>query len=78
MVDHANYPKLDESQKDIFLFKSEGFTITINTNLIESCFLYTMFNLATKKFFPHKLHNILLYFIIVLPILHKLPRNRQI
>ena len=46
----------------IALFKEEGLTITINTNLIETDFLGVTFNLATGKFFPFKKpYNVPLY-----------------
>ena len=39
-------------RKDIIaLFKEEGLSITIETNLIETGFLDVTFNLATKKYF---------------------------
>ena len=46
----------------IALFKEEGLTITIDTNLTETDFLDGTFNLATGKFFPfRKSNNVLLY-----------------
>ena len=56
-------PILDKMRKNIIaLFKGEGLTITIDTNLIETDFLDVTFNLATGKFFPFtKPNNIPLY-----------------
>ena len=52
-INNANGPKLDRIRKDIIaLFKEEGLSITIETNLIETDFLDVTFNLATKKYFP--------------------------
>ena len=49
-INKANGPKLDRIRKDIIaLFKEEGLSITIKTNLIETDFLDVTFNLATKK-----------------------------
>ena len=46
----------------IALFKNEGLSITIETNLFETDFLDITFNLATGKFFPiRKSNNQLLY-----------------
>ena len=46
----------------ITLFKEEGLTITIDTNLIETDFLDVTFNLATGKFCPfRKPNNLPLY-----------------
>ena len=39
------------------LFKEEGLSITIETNLIETDFLDVTFNLATKKYFPFRKAN---------------------
>ena len=62
-INNANGPKLDRIRKDIIaLFKEEGLSITIETNLIETDFLDVTFNLATKKYFPiRKTNNTLLY-----------------
>ena len=56
-------PILDKMRKNIIaLFKGEGLTITIDTNLIETDFLDVTFNLAKGKFFPFtKPNNIPLY-----------------
>ena len=54
----------------IAVFKEEGLTITIDTNLIETDFLDVTFNLATSKFFPfRKLNNVPLYINVKLTIL---------
>ena len=46
----------------IALFKNEGLSITIETNLLETDFLDVTFNLVTGKFFPfRKLNNQPLY-----------------
>ena len=61
-VNNANGPKLDRIRKDIALFKEEGFSITIETNLIEIDVLGVTFNLATAKYSPfRKANNTLLY-----------------
>ena len=62
-INKANGPKLDRIRKDIIaLFKEEGLSITIKTNLIETDFLDVTFNLATKKYFPfQKANNTPLY-----------------
>ena len=56
-------PILGKMRKNIIvLFKEEGLTITIDTNLIETDFLDVTFNLATGKFFPfRKPNNLPLY-----------------
>ena len=52
-INNENGPKLHRISKDIIaLFKEEGLSITIETNLIETDFLDVTFNLATKKYFP--------------------------
>ena len=51
-------PVLDKMRKNIIaLFKEEGITITIDTNLIKTDFLDVTFNLATGKFFPFRRPN---------------------
>ena len=46
IVHKANGPKFDKFRKDIIsLFKDEGLSITIDTNLIETDFLNVSFNL---------------------------------
>ena len=46
VIHQANGQKMDRIRKDIIaLFKSEGFSITIDTNLIETDFLDVSFNL---------------------------------
>ena len=57
-IKNAKGPKLDRTRKDILpLFKEEGLSITIDTNLIETDFLDVTFNLATKKYFPFRKAN---------------------
>ena len=52
IVHKANGPKVDRLRKDIIsLFKDEGLSITIDTNLIETDFLDVSFNLNTGKYF---------------------------
>ena len=54
VVNDANGPKLDRLRKDIIaIFKSEGPSITIETNLIETDFLDVTCNLHTGKYFPY-------------------------
>ena len=58
MVHKANGPKVNRLRKDIIsLFKDEGLSITIDTNLIETDFLNVSFNLDTGKYFPFKKPN---------------------
>ena len=58
IVHKANGPKMDRLRKDIIsLFKGEGLSITIDTNLIETEFLDVFFNLNTGKYFPFKKPN---------------------
>ena len=58
IVHKANGPKVDRSRKDIIsLFKDEGLSITIDTNLTETDFLDVSFNLNTGKYFPFKKRN---------------------
>ena len=59
----ANGPKMDRIRKDIIaLFKSEGVSITIDTDLIETDFLDISFSLEMEKRFPYrKPRNTLLY-----------------
>ena len=46
---------MDRIRKDIIaLFKSEGLSITIDTNLIERDFLDVSFNLEMEKLFPYR------------------------
>ena len=52
VIHQTNGPKMDRIRKDIIaLFKSEGLSITIDTNLIESDFLDVSFSLEMDKFF---------------------------
>ena len=58
IVHKANGPKVDRLRKDIIsLFKDEGLSMTMNTNLIETDFLDASFNLNTGKYFPFKKPN---------------------
>ena len=58
IVHKANRPKVDRLRKDIIsLFKDEGLSITIDTNLIETDFSDVSFNLNTGKYFPFKKPN---------------------
>ena len=51
-INNASGPKLDRIRKDVIvLFKEEGLSITIKTNLIETDFLDVTFNLVTKNTF---------------------------
>ena len=57
-IDNANGPKLDIIRKDIIaLFKEDGLSITIETNLIGTYFLPVTFNLETKKYFTFRKAN---------------------
>ena len=58
VIDKANGPKIDKIRKDInALFKSEGLSITIDTNLIKTDFLDVSFNLEMDKLFPYRKPN---------------------
>ena len=62
IVHTPNAPKVDRLWKYISLFKDEGLSITIDTNLIETDFSDVSFNLNTGKYFPFKkLNNTPLY-----------------
>ena len=55
VIHRANGPKMDRIRKDIIaLFKSEGLSITIDTNLIETDFLDVSFNREMDSFFPYR------------------------
>ena len=57
-INNANGWKLERIRKDVIaLFKEEGISITIETNLIETDFLDVTFNLATKEYFPFRKAN---------------------
>ena len=62
-INNANGPKLDRIRKDIIaLFKEEGLSITIETNLNEADFFDVTFDLSTRKYFPfQKANNTPLY-----------------
>ena len=48
---------LDRMRKDITsIFKNDGLSITIETNLIEIDFLDVTFNLSAGKYFPFRNH----------------------
>ena len=52
VIHKANRPKMDKIRKGIIaLFKSEGLSIAIDTNLIETDFLDVSFNLEIESFF---------------------------
>ena len=52
VIHQANILKMDRIRKDIIaLFKSEGLSITIDTNMIETDFLDVSFNLEVDNFF---------------------------
>ena len=58
VIDQANGPKMDRIRKDIIaLFKSEGLSITIDTNLMEIDFLDVSFNLEVETFSPYSKPN---------------------
>ena len=63
VVTNANGPKMDKLRKSITsLFKNEGLSITIDTNLIETDFLDVSFNTTNKIYKPYrKPNNNLLY-----------------
>ena len=55
VIYQTNGLKMDRIRKNIIaLFKSEGLSITIYTNLIETDFLDVSFNLEMDKFFPYR------------------------
>ena len=55
VIHRANGPKMDRIRKGIIAqFKSEGLSITIDTNLIETDFLDVSFNQEMDKFFPYR------------------------
>ena len=57
-INNGNDLKLDRIRKDIIvLFKEEGVSITIKTNLIKIDFLDVTFNLETDKYFPFRKAN---------------------
>ena len=57
-INSSSEPVLDKMRKNIIaLFKNEGLSITIETNLFETDFLDVTFNLATGKFFPFRKPN---------------------
>ena len=62
-VNSSSDPVLDRMRKDIILiFKNEGLSITLETNLIETDFLDVTLHLLTGKYFPfRKVNNKPLY-----------------
>ena len=72
IVHTANDSKLDRLRKDIIsLFKDEGLSITIDTNLIETDFLDASFNSNTGKYFHLKNRIIHQYTYIQNPTTHR-------
>ena len=58
VIQQAIGPKMNRIRKDIIaLFKSEGLSITIDTNMIETDFLHVSFNLEMEKFSPYRKPN---------------------
>ena len=58
IVTNANGPKMDNLRKQVSsLFKEEGLSITIDTNLVETDFLDVSFNILTKTFKPYRKPN---------------------
>lgn len=58
VVNNANGPKMDKLRKQVTsLFKEEGLSITIDTNLVETDFLDVSFNISTKTFKPYRKPN---------------------
>ena len=58
VIHKASGTKMDRIRKDITaLFKSEGLSITIDTNLIETDFLGVSFNVEMVKYFPYRKPN---------------------
>ena len=57
-INSSSGPVLDKMRKNIIaLFKNEGLSITIETNLFETDFLDVTYNLATGKFFSFRKSN---------------------
>ena len=84
-VNSCSGPVLDRMRKDIIsIFKNEGLSITIETHLIETDFLYATFNALTGKYFPfRKVNNKPLYInaksnhpYTIIKELHKIINNR--
>ena len=58
VITNANGPKMDKIRKTITgLFKQEGLSITIETNLSATDFLDVTFDLAANKYFPYRKPN---------------------
>ena len=72
IVHKANGPKVDRLRKDIIsLFKDEGLSITIDTNLIETDFLDVSFNLNKENTFLLRNRIIHLYIYPQNPTTHR-------
>ena len=57
-INSSSGPVLDKMRKNIIaLFKNEGLSITIETNLFQTDFLDVTFKLPTGKFFPFRKPN---------------------
>ena len=58
VINNTNSPKLDKMRKNIIAtFKSEGSSITADTNLVETDFLNATFRLSTGKYYPYNKPN---------------------
>ena len=58
VISNVNGPKVDRMRKNIIAtFKSEGLSITIETNLLETDFLDATFNLSTGQYYPYNKPN---------------------
>ena len=58
VIGNANGPKMDKIRKQITsIFKQQGLSITIDTNLLATDFLDVTFDLATGKYFPYRKPN---------------------
>ena len=54
-VNSSSGSVLDRMKEDIIsIFKNEGLSMTIETNLAEADFLDVTFNLLTRKYFPFR------------------------
>ena len=64
ILHQANGTKIGRIKKVIIaLFRSEGISITIDTNFIETDFLDVSFNLEMGKFFPYREPNNTIFYI---------------
>ena len=58
IVNNATGPKMDRLRKDIItLFKNEGLSITIETNLLVTDFLDVTFDLRQGIYYPYRKPN---------------------